>query len=888
MNLPNKESDMAVSRPVTPTDLKPTTKLKDRVRSKTRLKSAKRVKSGTFNEDVIPLVLTSRTQEIFQCVIDQDVTEDHPYKLIKKEDIINDMKSRGGISDFYPFKHLILEHATEEFLIALDKDFKYGQSFYMVMNEMMKEAVLQSLEQKMEIKPKEEEEEEELFIKELQFKAWIDLGSGVEIEQEKVEESPTKVKIMISRVRREFGAPVSFSDRNDAEIKDSYVECTSYQDKNFSIKKLERDIGIQAVCILQENSTQTEWTYPQNACTQYTPSEFTQEEKDEMLKSEALTMFINSVALRFESALQQNEIMDVFYDDWRGLSDEDSTFGGKADCHLKEYQSFTDLQKSQGKRISHIEWHPIILGLVAVSVVDRITMEDRINLTNTLIRSHSYILFWNFTDPIHPQIMLKAPDDIYCFQFCPTDPNILAGGCKNGQVVLWDISNFASRLQGNLPAIKPEAVKSNLLPELDPAPHCEVPIAHYCAVSSIEHGHQSFVTDLCWVPDHFEITRLGVPCTNSEGMCVQLITCSPDCSILFWDIRKPKATVLTRQEKQKMEKELQNPEGVPNTFKHIDLYWKPMHKVLLPKISTAGDYSPMKISMKEKYSERVYDKAQANLTKTKGETSKYTAMDVPSSRDLTFVDDINTFVFIGTEDGEVTSVDWQVERDYDTGKMTTPRPTHCYPVHDGPVNTVQTSPFFRDIILTVGGWTFAIWREDVTLGPLLHSACATKRCTTGHWSLTRPGVVIIGKEDGNIDIWDLLEKTHEPSQTQNISSVAISCIKPWIISLRQHLLAVSDDFGTLHILEVPWALRHPLTQEKSNIEAYFEREVKRLEYFEARKILRSEKKEQPEEEKAPSIAVVKTVEEVEEELKKEYGVYLQEEKKIIFAQLGKV
>ncbi|XP_048457522.1 dynein axonemal intermediate chain 3-like [Rhincodon typus] len=428
MNVPSRENEMAASRPITPIDLKPTPKVKDRVRSKTRLRSAKRVKSGVFNEEVIPLVLTSKTQEIFQCVIDQDVTEERPYKLIKKEDIINDIKARGGVSDFYPFKQLIL-----------------------------------SLEQKVETKPKEEEDEEELFIKELQFKAWIDLGSSVEIEQERVEESPTKVKFMISRVRREFGAPVSFDDRNDAEIKDSYVECTSYQDKNFSIKKLERDIGIQAVCILEENSTQTEWTYPRNACTQYTPSEFTQEEKDEMLKSEALTTFINSVALRFESALQQNEIMDVFYDDWRGLSDEDSTFGGKSDCHLKEYQSFTDLQRSQGRKISHIEWHPTILGLVAVSVVDRITMEDRINLNNRLVRSHSYILFWNFTDPIHPQIMLEAPDDIYSFQFCPTDPNIVAGGCKNGQVVLWDISKFASRLQGNIPAAKPEAVKSNLL-----------------------------------------------------------------------------------------------------------------------------------------------------------------------------------------------------------------------------------------------------------------------------------------------------------------------------------------------------------------------------------------------------------------------------------------
>ncbi|XP_078075353.1 dynein axonemal intermediate chain 3 [Mustelus asterias] len=882
-----RESDVTLSRSISPIDMKPSQKIKDRVRSKTRLKSAKRVKSGVFTEDVIPLVLTSKTQEIFQCVIDQDVTDENPYKLIKKEDIINDMKARGGISDFYPVKQQILEHSADDFLIAFDKDFKYGQSFYMVINETMRDVILQSLELKQEVK-QEEEEEDEIFIRDFQIRNWIDLGSGVEIEQEKVVESPTKVKFMISRIRREFGAPVKFDDRNDLETKDSYMECMSYQDKNFSIKKLERDIGVQAVSILEENSTQTLWTYPRNACTQYTPSEFTEEEKDEILKSEALNVFINSVALRFEVALQQNEIMDVYYDDWRGLSEEDSTFGGKADCHLKEYQSFTDLQRSQGKRVSNIEWHPTILGLVAVSIVDRVTWEDRINLSSKSFRSHSHILLWNFTDPIHPQLMLAAPDDIYSFQFCPTDPNIVAGGCKNGQVVLWDISQFSERLQGNLPAAKPDTVKSNLLPELDPAPHLEVPIAQYCGVSSIENGHKSLITDLCWIPDHFEITKFGVPCESGEGACVQLITCSSDCSILFWDIRRPKARVLTRQEKQKMEKELPNPEGVPDTFKHLDLYWKPMHRVALPKISSVGDYSPMKISMKEKCSDKVYEKAQLNLGKGKGEGSDYGSMDIPSSRDLTSLTEVNTSLFIGTEDGEVTSVDWQIEKDMDTGKMTTPRPTHCYAVHDGPVNTVQRSPFFRDIILTIGGWTFAIWKEGVTLGPLLQSACATKRCLTGHWSLTRPGVIIIGKEDGNIDIWDLLEKTHEPSQTQNITSVSVSCIKPWIISARQHLLAVSDDFGTLHILEVPWALRHPLTQEKSNIEAYFDREVKRLEYFEARKILRSEKKVQEEEEKPVVEIELKTAEQVEEELKKEYGLYLQEEKKIIVAQLGKV
>ena len=38
---------------------------------------------------------------------------------------------------------------------------------------------------------------------------------------------------------------------------------------------------------------------------------------------------------RFKQALQQNEIMDVFHDDWSLLGSGDSSFGSKADNHLK-------------------------------------------------------------------------------------------------------------------------------------------------------------------------------------------------------------------------------------------------------------------------------------------------------------------------------------------------------------------------------------------------------------------------------------------------------------------------------------------------------------------------------------------------------------------------
>lgn len=64
---------------------------------------------------------------------------------------------------------------------------------------------------------------------------------------------------MISRKRGDFGAPVKFSDHNASSVKDGYIECTSYPDKNFVIKQMEKDVGMQVVPQIKEISTQTKW-----------------------------------------------------------------------------------------------------------------------------------------------------------------------------------------------------------------------------------------------------------------------------------------------------------------------------------------------------------------------------------------------------------------------------------------------------------------------------------------------------------------------------------------------------------------------------------------------------------------------------------------------------
>ena len=49
----------------------------------------------------------------------------------------------------------------------------------------------------------------------------------------------------------------------------------------------------------------------------------------------------------------------------------------------------------------------------------------------------------------------------------------------------------------------------------------------------------------------------------------------------------------------------------------------------------------------------------------------------------------------------------------------------------------------------------------------------------------------IGKEDGNIDVWDLMDRSHEPSMSQNISSSAITSLVPYRVSSKQVKLIYS-------------------------------------------------------------------------------------------------
>lgn len=139
----------------------------------------------------------------------------------------------------------------------------------------------------------------------------------------------------------------------------------------------------------------------------------------------------------------------------------------------------------------------------------------------------------------------------------------------------------------------------------------------------------------------------------------------------------------------------------------------------------------------------------------------------------------------------------------------------------------------------------------------------------------------ITKQDGSIDIWDLLDRTHEPCMNQSISPVPITSIYPYQVTTKQHLMAVGDAAGTLHILAIPWSLRQPTPNELISMSNYIEREVIRRAFVVERWNFREKEKIEHEAEakKKAGIApqVVLTDDELEHRMKLEYEQYLEEE-----------
>jgi hypothetical protein len=295
-------------------------------------------------------------------------------------------------------------------------------------------------------------------------KPWVSETTGGtvdEISQLKVK--PTRAMLSLSiemkygdlmRRRTDPSTRAKFSNKPEA----GYLECRQQKDPAFPLDGLIQstlDIGFQATPTTKEAAAQTTWNRPLNKASQSAAIEKSKEEQRTAITNPKLLAFLHSAETEMRAALQQNETLDLFTDDFRDVGEDEDTLGKQTQT-IRTLQTFADNQYSKHKSAAAVDWHPRKRDMVAVAVVASsqptppggafLSPFDQRAAASGIV-SVSHLLLWSFLDPLRPQLMLETPHDAYCFRFNPTHPHLIAAGCVSGQVCVWDVTEAEAALE---------------------------------------------------------------------------------------------------------------------------------------------------------------------------------------------------------------------------------------------------------------------------------------------------------------------------------------------------------------------------------------------------------------------------------------------------------
>ena len=242
---------------------------------------------------------------------------------------------------------------------------------------------------------------------------------------------------------------------------------------------------------------------------------------------DSLSRFLRRCLPLVEATLQENETVDIFRDILR-YGDSVYSGGGTSNGgeHLREVRNFTDLEYSKGKRLTCIDWHPINPDVIAASACDQVgasSSDERVaavgapphlggendDSATDASGLPSHVVIWERGTGLHPRAVLRAPLECPVFRFNPTRPDLVVGGCTNGQLALWEVAAASSERgicgDENDPS-DPSAVRvaggrrggGVRMPPLGPI-----------ALSHPEHGHKRAVEDLVWLPADGQVSSFG-------------------------------------------------------------------------------------------------------------------------------------------------------------------------------------------------------------------------------------------------------------------------------------------------------------------------------------------------------------------------------------------
>lgn len=554
-----------------------------------------------------------------------------------------------------------------------------------------------------------------------------------------------------------------------------------------------------------------------------------------------LKNFIESVRPSMEEALQSNETIDIF----------------QSDFHLDKFASYDKIENNDNKRKQNTEIRIFRDNFVAgqkskkekcVNFV-KVLFFKKEYLANCYIRNLSFeeriktmgipytghILFWNYTDVEinSPLFILELPMEATMFEFHPNNSNMLVCALFSGQLMFIEFNSGMFSLEN----ILVNSLDSEYIDKLSKLNKTQI-YTYY--ITMLSDSHSCNITGLKWLPAGYYYSK-HMLYNESNNEITILASTGEDGKVLIWNLK-----ALEKQHKNEV-----NP------------YFKPCIKIDVYR--TESFLKSCIFNFDNRLCSII-----PNLPST---NTNYTLKELNCKQ--------NNMFYLGTDEGQIYKIDWTT-----SNLHTTPDNMHSNikaiygNMYYRPVLSLEFSPFYDYIFLTVLDYYFAVWNIDYPYKPIILSPnLKATFYIGGKFSKTRPGVLYLARNTGQIDIWDFVDESHKPSVKETFLKETITFIdlnvyespknnednitllannstsglnKSKVINqsinagkknkhkdemqfnISQEYLFIGDQSGQLTVMQASKLFTEKSTDEYNYIKSLFDRELKRQIYMEER------------------------------------------------------
>ncbi|KAF7418574.1 hypothetical protein HZH68_001227 [Vespula germanica] len=753
-------------------------------------------------KDVERVCLDPETQRKLCCTVGEYVFLEYPWVYVPRDDVLKLSNEIGSCLEAYKeqisayngtcflFGYNSIELSSDKFVICLTEE---ARDAIFQRNKNISKAILNSIREQREKIPK----------------FWKSLGSEDDLESS-AKNTRKLYEIEINLPTTLLGLDRQLSDRDSGGCRDSYIDLIPDINETFdNVDKLLVSRVTQTHFLPRDNYVQTQPRNPKNACTQYVyedilkdklldlkdfenvekscdetersidSKEELEERKEKEIETEIsrekepIEVFLEEHSQRMIDEIKYNAVVNVYVDDIKSLRKDEQKIIKSIEIPIRgEYQFFIDFKVIKGNNISDISWHPKIMDFVVVSYIGS---SNIIPTSNT----NPGALLWSLSDALRPQSYLRSNENVHCISFCPSRENIVIAGCESGQLVVWNIPpeiiNSGSTMSNNS--------KSKVL--LDQQ---DISIVNVTATSKKDSSHRLPIRKIRWIPARFQIKPNGklMKSIDDVSSC-QFMTISVDGIIVIWTLDL--------------------------SLNSSNDFFKVTYRLSVPIPNNSRNFTLLCVSISSESLQEECNNAHRKVNESDRKEEEYTRR-----------------LWLGTGEGELVRCTWK-DQMFDVEPSSSEECNFLDRsfAHDGPVIEIVRCHRLLDVILTIGGHVFAIWNENYLESPIfwrkskiIYTACC--------WS-SQPGVFLMGRYDGELEMWDIKRKSGEPVFIRNISDGPLTVLSFWKETKESPgLIGIGDHRGIFRVFKEP--AKYLDDDERMDwFEEYVSREVKRKKVF---------------------------------------------------------